>query len=338
PSHLRILSSLSRRPRRPVALGRLAREAGLTAAGLDGELARMEGQGYGLERGPRGIRLVAEPDRLYPERLMRGLETDRLGRELQSFQTIGSTNDRALQLGEKGAADGTVLVADRQTRGRGRRGRAWALAEDKGLAFSVILRPALPAAEAPGLTLAAAVAVARTLEEWKVRPRIKWPNDLFLGGRKVCGILTETRGREDKINFAVVGVGVNLNQAAGDFPPELRATATSLFRHRGIRVDRAAFFRRLLLHLEKAEGWVRRRQFHRVLAEWRRRSFLNGRQVRIREADRTLYGQVQGVDETGALLVRNDWGMVERVLAGDVELLRLSRRRPRPGIRKRGGA
>jgi BirA family biotin operon repressor/biotin-[acetyl-CoA-carboxylase] ligase len=171
------------------------------------------------------------------------------------------------------------------------------------------------------------VAVALALEEWKLKPRIKWPNDVYLGGRKVCGILTETRGKQDKIAFAVLGIGINLNQEPGDFSKDLRSLATSYYRHTGKKIDRVAFFQSLLFQLEKVEGWVRKRQFQRVLSEWSKRSLLNQRQVRIHQPGRVLYAQVVGVDERGSLLVRNDFGMVEKILAGDVELLRLSKRK-----------
>jgi BirA family biotin operon repressor/biotin-[acetyl-CoA-carboxylase] ligase len=330
PSQFKILTLLAKGEGNSVLPEKLAPAAGLTVQELEKELVSMARDGYGFETRADGkLKLASEPDRLFPERLLRGLETDRLGKALQAFEKIDSTNDRALLLGEKGVADGTVLVAENQTRGRGRQGRSWISTEGKGLAFSVILRPDLSFQEASELTLAAAVAVALAFEKWKLKPKIKWPNDVYLGGRKVCGILTETRGKQDKMAFAVLGIGVNLNQAPGDFSRDLRSLATSYYRHTGKKIDRVEFFQALLFQLEKVEGWVRKRQFQRVLAEWRKRSLLNQRQVRIHQSNRVLYAQVVGVDERGALLVRNDLGMVEKILAGDVELLRLSKRKIR---------
>ncbi|MGH7739261.1 MAG: biotin--[acetyl-CoA-carboxylase] ligase, partial [bacterium] len=303
------------------------------------QLRALSGDGYRLKRLKRsGVRLVSEPDRLFPERILRGLETNQIGKKLYAFQTIGSTNDRALFMGERGEENGTVWVTEGQTHGRGRQGRSWMGTEGKGLAFSVIFRFSLSAQEASGFTLAAAVAVALTLEESKVRPRIKWPNDVYLGGRKICGVLTETRGGRESVHFTVVGIGVNLNQAPGDFSNDLKSRATSYYRHTGRKLDRVVFFQRLLFHLEKMEGWIRKKQFPRILSQWRRRSLLNHRQVRVVTGDRTFYGQAVGVDESGALLVRNDFGLIEKVLAGEVELLRLSNRkrpRERAGTEKR---
>ncbi|HVM31545.1 MAG TPA: biotin--[acetyl-CoA-carboxylase] ligase [bacterium] len=334
-----LLKTLAAKPGRAISLGRLARLARVPVAQIPRALDEMERDGYVLERGDGDkAALVSEPDWFFPERILRGLPTAKLGRHLQAFKTIGSTNDRALLLGEKGALDGTLLVTERQTKGRGRQGRGWAASEGKGLAFSLILRGNLSHAQAGGLTLAAAVALCLALEEWKVKPRIKWPNDVYLGKRKVCGILTESRVKQDKMAFAVIGMGVNLNQEPADFPKEIRSIATSYRRHKGRPLDRLAFFHRLLHHLERCLGFVRGGQFPRILAEWRKRSYLQGRQVRILQADRVLYGQVTGVDETGALLVRNDFGMIERILAGDVELLRLTGRRPRGHRLKIGGS
>src|ERR1700722_11893928 len=300
PVQFKVLALFAKGEGRPLWPGKLAPAAGLSPRELERELGSMARDGYKFEKQADGkLRLASEPDRLFPERLLRGLETDRLGKTIYAFERIGSTNDRALLMGEKGALDGTVWVAENQTRGRGRQGRSWISSEGKGLAFSVLLRPALSFQEASELTLAAAVAVALALEKWKLKPRIKWPNDVYLGGRKVCGILTETRGKQDKMAFAVLGIGVNLNQGAKDFSKDIRSLATSYCRHTGKKIDRVAFFQSLLFQLEKVEGWVRKRQFQRVLSEWRKRSLLNQRQVRIQQPGRVLNAQVVGVGGGG---------------------------------------
>jgi BirA family transcriptional regulator, biotin operon repressor / biotin---[acetyl-CoA-carboxylase] ligase len=259
-----------------------------------------------------------------------GLETRFLGRPLVFLESTRSTNDLLLRWASEGAPEGTAVWAERQTKGRGRHGRKWDSRPGKSLTFSVLLRPSLGMGDLPEITLAAAVAVAKALESYGLKPKIKWPNDLLLGGKKICGILTETGRPQDKRAPVVLGIGVNLNQRAEDFPRDLRPRATSFLLHAGRRVDRAEFFQRLLVQLEKAYLRVLARRFDLVLSDWRRRAAVLGRQVRVEGPRGFLYGQVLDVDAKGALMVRNDLGMVERVHSGTLEFLGNARGRSRP--------
>jgi BirA family biotin operon repressor/biotin-[acetyl-CoA-carboxylase] ligase len=190
----------------------------------------------------------------------------------------------------------------------------------------------------PLLTLASAVGVARALEDEGAHPGIKWPNDVELDGRKVCGILTEAQAELDRLQYAVVGIGVNVNTERADFPPELRGRVVGLSEALGRPVDRVVFFRRLLRRLQEAHGNLSSGRADRVLREWRVRATVLGRQVKIHQGDRVLFGQALDVDDQGALLVRNDWGFTETVTAGDVETLRLAPlRRSRRPVRVRPG-
>lgn len=254
-----------------------------------------------------------------PSDIQKGLKTRTFGRVLYCFPKLASTNDAAMELASAGASEGTVVTAEIQTQGRGRQGRRWVQTEGKGIALSIVLRPKLQADELPEITLAAAVAVARTFEGFRVRPKIKWPNDILLKGKKACGILTETGPKKDKMAAVILGIGVDLNQGRSDFSGDLKGTATSLFRVSGRKTDRSVFLRKLLLNLEETYHWVVARRFSKVLSEWRKRSAQLGGQVKVTQAGRVFYGQVQDLDEKGALLVRNDHGMVERVISGDVE-------------------
>ncbi len=256
-----------------------------------------------------------------PEQILKGLKTKSFGRNLLWLEKTTSTNDVVAELARQGALEGTVVAAETQTKGRGRQGRRWSSAAGKSLAFSILLRPKLHADELPEITLATAVAVAKTLEDFHFKPRIKWPNDLLLGGRKVCGILTEMGPKKDKMASVVLGIGINLNQTARDFPKELGGVATSLYRVSGRKINRARFFQKLLFYIEEAYHKVSERHFSRVLAEWRKRSSTLGRQVKVTQSHHVFYGHVVDADEKGALLVRTDLGMIERVTSGDVEIL-----------------
>jgi len=232
-----------------------------------------------------------------------------------------------LRLAEEGASEGMVVLSESQTKGRGRQGRFWSSAAGKSLAFSILLRPSLKADELSEITLAAAVGVAKTMEFFRLNPQIKWPNDLLLGRRKVCGILTEMGPKKDKMPSVVLGIGINLNQASVDFPKELRQIATSFYRFSGRRIDRVRFFQILMLHLEETYQWVVERRFSKVLSEWRKRAVTLNQQVKVSQGHHVFHGQVLDLDEMGALLVRNDLGMIERVTSGDVEILTPQKRK-----------
>lgn len=258
---------------------------------------------------------------LDPDAVTKGLRTRSFGRVLFHFSEIESTNDLLLRLAASDIAEGAVVLAESQTRGRGRQGRRWSTAAGKSLAFSVLLRPRLDPHRIPGITLAAAVAVARALELSGLKAGIKWPNDVLLKGRKVCGILTEMGPAKDNKASVVLGVGVNVNQTARDFPSWLRPLASSLALAGGRRLDRVVVLQRLLKELETTYGWVLEHRFDRVRKEWRKRSVTLGRRVKVVQGRRSFTGEACDIDPMGALLVRIKKGTILRVLSGDVKLV-----------------
>lgn len=284
-------------------------------------------RGYGIEAVPsRGYRLLRVPDRLSTLELLPLLETHDLGRTLHAFDSLGSTSEYAFRLATEGAEHGELVVAEQQTAGRGRRGRSWSSPAGKNLYASLVLRPELPPQRAPELTLLGAVAVAETLGVEGVEARIKWPNDLQVQGRKIAGILTELSAEADRVHFVVLGIGVNLNAEASDFPPELREDATSVLRLRGTPVDRPAFTARLLRTLEE---WLDRHAeegFAPIRQRWRALSATLGQEILVKSEHRELRGVAEDIDTDGALILRTEQGK-ERILAGDVEQVR-SRLRP----------
>ncbi|MEN9797598.1 MAG: BirA bifunctional protein [Pseudomonadota bacterium] len=302
----------------------LSDKLGLSRAAVWKHVEALRGRGYRIDAVPsRGYRLVEIPDRLTALELSPLLSTHELGRTLHYREEIPSTNELAYRLAQEGAFHGEVVVCERQTAGRGRRGRGWLSPPGLNLAFSAILRPELPPQRAPELTLVAAVGLAEALRgAGAPGAAIKWPNDVQVEGKKVAGILTELSAEADRVHFVVLGMGVNLNLSAQDFPEELRATATSLMLARGSRVPRALFTASLLSHLEH---WLLRHAdegFGPVREAWKRLSCTVGQRVRVRFERGELTGVAEDIDEAGALLVRRDDGRLERVLAGDVEQLR----------------
>ncbi len=279
--------------------------------------------GYRIEAvSSRGYRLLEVPDRLSALEILPLLETHDLGRTLHAFEEVDSTNVVAFRLAVEGAEHGELVVAERQTQGRGRRGRSWSSPGHLNLHASFVLRPELPPQRAPELTLLAAVALAESLRATGVPADIKWPNDLLVGGRKVAGILTELSADLDRIHFVVLGIGVNLNAAHEDFPPELAETATSVLEVTGRRVARAAFAAALAKRLEDWLDLHAAQGFRPVRERWRALSATLGQEVLVTSERREVRGVAVDIDEDGALRIRTADGAEERILAGDVEQVR----------------
>ena len=294
---------------------------GLSRAAVWKHVEALRRQGYGIEAVPaRGYRLASIPDRLGALEIGPLLNTHDLGQVLHCAEELPYTNDRARELAEEGALHGEVVVAESQTAGRGRRGRAWSSPPGKNLHLSAILRPDLPPQRAPELTLVASVAACEACRKAGVEAGIKWPNDLLVRGRKVAGILTELSAELDQIHWVVVGIGVNLNAGPDDLPPELRDVATSIAVERGQPVPRALFAAALLAEMEH---WLDRHAaegFEPIREAWRERSVTLGREVRMDGEAGETTGIAEDIDASGALLVRTRAGIV-RVVSGDVRLV-----------------
>lgn len=295
---------------------------GLTRAAVWKHVEALRSQGYRIDAVPaRGYRLTGVPDRLTPLELRPLLNTHDLGQVIHWYEELGSTNDRAKELAEEGAEHGEAVVAESQTAGRGRRGRSWSSPARRNLYFSAVLRPELPPARAPELTLVGALAVCDALRAAGVDAGIKWPNDVLASGKKISGILTELAAEPDRVHWVVLGVGVNVNARLEDFPEELRADATSILIERGQAAPRALFAAACFTALE---GWLDRHAeegFAPVRDAWRARSVTLGRAVTVLAEGREVAGTAEDIDDAGALLVRTGSG-VERILAGDVTHLR----------------
>ena len=227
-----------------------------------------------------------------------------------------STNDVAREQARKGAKSGFVVAASRQTAGRGRMGRNWESPPDRGLYVSILLKPDFSMTETGKLTILSSVATVDAVETVAgVRPQIKWPNDLLIRGRKLAGLLIETEPKGARLAFAVIGVGINVRQEAGDFSPDVRKLATSLYLATGHLYRRADLLVALLQALERRLT----RPFDEAREAWSASSLTLGQQVTLTTARGRKHGQAMGLDESGALLLRADSGEVEAVNAGDMQ-------------------
>jgi BirA family biotin operon repressor/biotin-[acetyl-CoA-carboxylase] ligase len=314
---------LLRRASGPVSGADVGRELALTRAAVWKHVRRLREQGYAIPGTPsQGYRLVSAPDRLTPVEVTPHLRTEVLGRALHWADTVDSTNTWARGLARDGAREGTVVLAERQTAGRGRLGRSWFSPAGVNLYMSVVLRPLVPPARAPQLALVAGCALAATIAEVAaVRPGLKWPNDVLLSGRKVAGILTEMDSEADRVAFVVVGVGVNLNVSPEDLRAGVGDTATSVGAAAGRPVHRPSFVARLLAELEERYRRYLARGFGALRDEWESYSSLTGREVAVAGGDGERRGRVTGLDGEGALVLRDPDGATVRVLAGDVTVV-----------------
>ncbi len=242
-----------------------------------------------------------------------------IGHPLFIYQEVASTNDIACDLALKGIREGATVVADAQTRGRGRLGREWFSPRGVNLYLSTILRPPIPPWKGPQLVFLGAMAVVRAVEGLGLRVEVKWPNDILVKGRKLSGILTEMSSEPERINFVILGIGVNVNMEEEMLPPELKGRATSLRGETGRVVDRARFAASLIHHLNRYYRLFLDQGSAPILDEWKGYSFLDGREVEVLGPGSVLRGIVLGVDDDGALLLRTSHG-VERVISGDVTL------------------
>ena len=249
-----------------------------------------------------------------------------IGKEIHFFPEIDSTNREARDRARGGAREGTVVLADFQSRGKGRLGRPWESPAGANLYLSVILRPLIPAAAASQITLLAGVAAARALSTVSgLECRIKWPNDIFLRGKKLAGILAEMEGEGSRVEFVILGIGVNVNWRREDFPVDLGATATSLHAESGKEISRAAAATELFRELEKEYTVFIREGFSaRLREEWNRLSWINGKRVILTSPEGTLSGRALGLDTDGALLLVDGEGKTRRFIAGDVSLQRIN--------------
>ncbi len=248
-----------------------------------------------------------------------------LGRQIEVHEVADSTNTIAEQRGLADAPDGLVVIADRQTAGRGRLGRSFFSPGGRSLYLSVLLRAELPLEHMHRHVFAAAVAVAecaRAALPARCRVELKWPNDVLIDGRKTSGINSSVQLEGGRVRFGVLGVGVNVNLEAPELPPELREIATSLRIAGGKSLDRVAFGEELLARLEAEIDELRAGAFTGVLERFRKSFTMAGKRVRVGGPGlaREVIGTVRGLDEDGALLVETLAGPVERVLAGDVTL------------------
>jgi BirA family biotin operon repressor/biotin-[acetyl-CoA-carboxylase] ligase len=320
----KILSALRENPD-GVSGAELAEQLGISRAAVWSRIEELRSLDYEIEAGPHfGYRLVSAPDALHADDLLARLgKTKVIGRDIRVFEQTTSTNDVIEKLARDGVKEGVVVFAESQTKGRGRLGRKWISPTHKGLWFSILLRPNLRPQETTQLTVASVTALRRAIQsETCLKPEIKWPNDILVGGKKVAGILTELSAELDRVKHVILGIGVDVNLNANEFPAELRKSATSLKIESGNPIERAELATEILRELDADYGKICSGKFASVADEWEERCTTIGRDVTVQIGGRKLRGCAESLDDDGALLLRTEHGRLETITGGDVTLER----------------
>ncbi|MBP2029140.1 BirA family biotin operon repressor/biotin-[acetyl-CoA-carboxylase] ligase [Methanohalophilus levihalophilus] len=299
----------------PVSGAEIGTSIGVSRTMIWKYVQALQKRGYSIESIPgSGYILRSEPDFLYPELITEGLDTDIIGTELVYYDKVQSTNDIAKQIGSE-ASDGTVVIAEIQDSGRGRRGCDWCSPEG-GIWLSVILKLSMSPSHASRLTLMAGVAVAETLRKIGVNASLKWPNDVLVGGKKICGILTEMEAEAEIINYVVIGIGINANMDPESFPDDLKKTSTTIKYELGKEIDRVIFVQSLLSTLEQHYIKFNTGSFDEILQKWIDLSDTLGKQVCMVTPVKMYEGKAIGISEDGGLIVEMADGSKETLISG----------------------
>jgi BirA family transcriptional regulator, biotin operon repressor / biotin---[acetyl-CoA-carboxylase] ligase len=314
-----LLTLLAENPTNVISGASIAKEIGVKRQTVWSWIETLREAGVNVKGHPRsGYHIERAPDVLAPQLLQRHLRGTPFAKRILHFFQTESTNDVAMRLGEAGEPSGTVIIAEKQTAGRGRAGHSWISEKSVGIYATVLLRPPISPMHAPALTLVAGLAARDAIaEESRSTPDIRWPNDVMLNGKKVCGILTELQAELGRIHFAAVGIGINVNQSK--MPADLVGIATSLRMETGRSHSRLELLVKLLRHLDRyynefiAEGAG---AIIRRFAE--ASSYVQGKRVRIMNGTESFVGTTAGLEPSGILKVQRDDGRTESIISGTV--------------------
>lgn len=320
-SHSRLLDLLLSQPGQYVSGEEISRKLSISRTAVWKQINKLREEGYEFEAVSRkGYRLISKPERLEYSGLLQAMNTKSFGQRLKLLDVTTSTQEEVRLLAEQGAEEGTLVIAEEQTTGRGRQGRKWHSPAGKGIWMSLLLRPQLPLSSAPQLTLLSAVAVCRAVRMVTgVDVGIKWPNDLLANGRKICGILLESVGEDEMIRYCIAGIGIDANLESSDLPPELEPIATSLQIESGRKVDRAVLIGAVLAEMEKLYGLYKEEGFAPIGHLWEALSITTGQDITVKTAQGEVSGRAMGLDEYGGLLVMQRDHRLTTIFSGEVQ-------------------
>ena len=317
-----IIRLLKKKSRSYLSGQTLSKSFGLSRTAIWKHINAIKEMGYFIEASPaKGYRLNLDNLPFNAFEISSNLKTSFIGKDISFYKDTGSTNDAARAFAIKGAREGFAVVADSQTKGKGRLGRSWESPAGVNIYTSIVLRPSIMPLFAPQLTLVSAVAVAEAISKYSQKtPEVKWPNDILINSKKVAGILTEMNSETDRINFVIIGIGVNINMTRKMFPEELRPIATSLKEEIGKEISRIDFIQTLYLNLETWYKRYLKHGFEPIRKAWTGYFNMAGKVVKVRQMDKAIEGVAMGIDDNGVLLLREKSGNITRIISGDVEI------------------
>jgi len=318
----RIILLVRSNPKKKFELKGLVKKFKAGASDINAALRISSGWGYKFFQKRDKISFVSAPDILSSTEIGYKLKTKIIGRKIHSFNTVKSTNEIAGELADKGAVEGTIVTAEKQTLGKGRLGRSWHSPEKLGIYVSIILRPKFPPEKAPGLSIMSALAVAETLSDCGVKNvSIKWPNDVLINNKKTAGVLTELSAEKNKINHVIVGIGINVKQSETDFPSNIRESATSIQSESKKTFARVELFQKLLRSFEKEYQLYRKSQLSKSLSRIRKISAILNQDITLARSGNTITGRVVDIDSAGSLVVESN-GVRKTVSSGEVTVVK----------------
>ena len=300
----------------------LARKLKISRVAVWKQIQKLKDMGYKITSDQNlGYCLVSRPDLLLPQEIQRGLSANYIGKEIHYFPELKSTNimakEKALYRAE-GIDEGTLIITERQSAGKGRLGREW-FSPVGGIWLSIILYPQLSPSYISRITLMTAVAVVKAIKVCtQIESQIKWPNDILINEKKVCGILTEMSAELDIINWVVVGIGINVNVDHRDFPEDIQENTISLKETSGKEISRVKLVQTFLQEFEKYYESLKRKEFSSILKEWKLYSHTLGKKIRVDMGERIIIGKAVDIYEEGALILKKEDGELVEIISGTI--------------------
>ena len=314
----KVLEALYEKKGEYVPIDDLASKLEIPVSKVQEHITSLENEGYLIEMSSdKEFKLKEDLTLLLPHKLKDKLNTRYIGKEIHYFREVDSTNEVAKKLAREGAPEGTIIIAESQSRGKGRRGKKW-ISPLGGAWLSIILRPNTLPINAPQLTFIAGVAAAQTIkDEYGLDAGIKWPNDVLIDKKKVCGVLTEISTEIDTIDYIVTGIGIDANIDVNLLPPELRDTTTSIKSELDHDISRMILVQKFLGNFETMYDEFNKGNFQEILRKWRQLSKTIGRQVEIRKGTEFIRGEAVGVNSKGALILELEDGTLQKIISGE---------------------
>lgn len=315
-----ILNYLKENENRFISGEEISRKLNITRASVWKYINSIKDEGYNIESVSRkGYKLISCPDILTYEEIKSYLNTNRIGRKIIYKKSIDSTNLECKRIADE-ESEGTAVVGEEQLNGRGRLGRTWVSPLYKGIFFSIILKPEIELEDAPKITSIGAAAVFSALKAIGINCQVKWPNDIVINGKKVCGILTEMSGEINRINYIIIGIGVNANLKEEDIPEDLKDKATSLYIEQGKETDRRILLSGIMNNFEILYDEFLKGDYSRTVSICRENSSLIGKEVKIIKNGKEAACKAVDIDKEGALIIKYKDGEKDRIISGEVSV------------------